>query len=295
MAEYPQRDKYFAHKLVRLMIRTCAAQEIGSNAFLVVVAIAHTEDAKRYTAPVTFWNEQLESVLGFSRGKLDRARKRAVEAGWLHYERDRKRSVGKYWCLVPECYLDVPDGTADEDFLRQPADDPTQNEAGPNPKEGALSSASGRKADDKRTIRGRSVDDKRTIRGRSVDDKRATFVPAPNNSPTPSPSTGNGDEVGDLQMGGTRTTGPEEGERLEIAQRISKVVPVNGSKENVSLVAKVAHLCVAGEISRADVENAIEAVRCSDAQKPGGYFHRCLNNSLGGGEALNRLLSRVRL
>jgi hypothetical protein len=117
MAEYPTRDPYYAHKLIRLMIRTCAAQEIGTDGFLLVTVIAHTEDAKRYTAPVTFWNEQLVSVLGFSSwGKLDRARKRAVAAGWLHYEGGTKGRVARYWTTIPATYLEVPDGSTECEF-----------------------------------------------------------------------------------------------------------------------------------------------------------------------------------
>ena len=58
-AAYPKRQTHFAHKLVRLMLHSCAAQEIGADGFLVVAAIAHAEDAKRYSGPVTYWNEQL--------------------------------------------------------------------------------------------------------------------------------------------------------------------------------------------------------------------------------------------
>jgi len=114
-SDYPKRESHFAHKLVRLMIRTCAAQEIGPGAALLVAVIVHTEDSKRYTAPVTFWNHQLQDVLGMSWGQLDRARKKAVAAGWLHYERKATRSVSKYWTLVPPQFAGVPDGACDCD------------------------------------------------------------------------------------------------------------------------------------------------------------------------------------
>ena len=117
MADYPKRDSHFAHKLIRLMIRVCAAQEIGTDGFMLVSIIAHTEDAKRYTAPVTFWNDQLQSVCGFSSwGKLDRARKRARAAGWLHYEEGGKGKVGRYWATAPEGLNDQPNGPADCDY-----------------------------------------------------------------------------------------------------------------------------------------------------------------------------------
>lgn len=117
-AEYPERPAFFAHRVVRLILRTCAAQEIGQDGILLVMAIAHTEDAKRYTAPVTYWNDQLRSILAFnSWGKLDRARKRAVEAGWLHYEPGGKGRVGKYWVGIPPEFAELSDDPLDEDFL----------------------------------------------------------------------------------------------------------------------------------------------------------------------------------
>lgn len=113
---YPKRSTHFAHKLVRLMLHSCAAQEIGPDGFLVVTAIAHAEDAKRYSGPVTYWNEQLLPILGFgSWGQLDRARKRAIEAGWLHYECGGKGKVGKYWATVPSHLVESPDVSTEAD------------------------------------------------------------------------------------------------------------------------------------------------------------------------------------
>ncbi len=82
---YPKRGNHFAHKAVRLLMRTCAAQDIGVDAAWLVCLIGHTEDAAHYRGPVTFWNDQLISVTGLGTwGKLDRARKRAIDGGWLH-------------------------------------------------------------------------------------------------------------------------------------------------------------------------------------------------------------------
>ena len=117
MADYPKRESHFAHRLIRLMIRTCAAQEIGTDGFMLVSIIAHTEDAKHYSAPVTFWNDQLLSVCGFaSWGKLDRARKKASAAGWLHYEGGGKGKVGRYWATVPKSFNGQPDTAAECDY-----------------------------------------------------------------------------------------------------------------------------------------------------------------------------------
>jgi len=100
---YPKRDKFFAHKAVRLMFKTCAAQIIGVDAVLLCTCIAHIEDAKRYSGPVTFYNDQLLPLLGFGKwDRLDRARRRAIRGGWLHYQPPPSgyRQPGTYWVLA---------------------------------------------------------------------------------------------------------------------------------------------------------------------------------------------------
>ena len=84
---YPKRQAYYAHRYCRLLTKTCAAQDIGHIAFCLCVTIAHLEDAKRYSGPVTFFNEQLMALVGVSKWRsLNRARHRATAAGWLWYE-----------------------------------------------------------------------------------------------------------------------------------------------------------------------------------------------------------------
>lgn len=117
MADYPKRESHFASKFIRVLMRTCAAQEIDTVACLLLVYVVQTEDAARYRRPVTFWNSQLESVLGLSKKQLIPARVRAVKAGWLHYEKGGKGKVGKYWVLIPPVHADLPDHPIDEDFL----------------------------------------------------------------------------------------------------------------------------------------------------------------------------------
>lgn len=114
---YPKRESHFAHKFGRLLLRTCAAQEIGPTACYLLVQIALTEDAAHYRRAVTFWNVQLESVLGLSKKQLLAVRRQAVDAGWLHYEPGGKGRVGRYWVLVPPVHADLPDHPIDEDFL----------------------------------------------------------------------------------------------------------------------------------------------------------------------------------
>lgn len=107
---YPQREKYYAHKLTRLLFKSCAAQSIGQDAVLLIVHIAHTEDAARYSGPVRFWNSQLNETLGFrSPKKLNNARRKAMEAGWLAYDRKNDRADGKYFTLIPPSVLGFDD------------------------------------------------------------------------------------------------------------------------------------------------------------------------------------------
>ena len=110
MKAKPKRDPFFAHKLVRLLFKTCATLEIGEQAVLLIIHIAHTEDAIRYSKPVSFWNSQLDSVLGFRSPKqLNAARQRAIDAGWLHYERKTDRQVGYYWTDIPSRFEAISD------------------------------------------------------------------------------------------------------------------------------------------------------------------------------------------
>lgn len=115
MNTYPTRPPFFAHRVVRLMAKSCAANEIGSEAAYLVTCIAMIEDAKRYTGPVTFWNEQLMPIAGFkSWGRLNRARRAAVEAGWLVYFTKSHRGVGHYWTTIPESVSHLDDSPVDE-------------------------------------------------------------------------------------------------------------------------------------------------------------------------------------
>jgi len=82
---------------------------------LLVIHIAHTEDAARYSGPVRFWNGQLMETLGFSSPKqLSNARDKAVEAGWLVYERQTNRSVGRYYTAIPNRFTDISDAPIEE-------------------------------------------------------------------------------------------------------------------------------------------------------------------------------------
>ena len=114
-ADYPEREAFFAHRVVRQLFKTCAAMEIGETAALLVVFVAHTEDAKRYSGPPNFYNGQLIPILGIRKWEtLDKARRAAVEAGWVHYIPGGTHKPGIYWSMIPERFLDIDDAPLGE-------------------------------------------------------------------------------------------------------------------------------------------------------------------------------------
>lgn len=115
MTQYPKRQKYFAQRFIRLITKTAAAMEIGADGAWLLTLIVTQEDAKWYTGPVNFWNEQLFGLLGFASKKpLVKARQKCIDAGWLHYIEGGKGKPGKYWVTIPTGYASLPDGPCDE-------------------------------------------------------------------------------------------------------------------------------------------------------------------------------------
>jgi hypothetical protein len=114
--KYPKRPKMFAYKYGRLLGKTVAAFDIGADTCYMLMQIVLQEDAKRYSGPVVFWNHSLSNICGFGSPKrLINARKKAVEAGWLHYEKGGKTRAARYWVTIPEGCLDMDDAPMDED------------------------------------------------------------------------------------------------------------------------------------------------------------------------------------
>ena len=117
MPDYPKRESFHAMRVIRKMAKSCAAQEIGPTACLLVVLVAVCEDVKRYTGPVTYFNDQLKPIMGIHKWEtLARARQRAVDAGWLYYEAapNGSRLAGKYWTTIPEWLSRLDDSPIDE-------------------------------------------------------------------------------------------------------------------------------------------------------------------------------------
>lgn len=107
---YPRRDSHFAHRFVRILHKSCAAQDIGPAACYLLCIIAHTEDAGRYAGPARFWRSQLMETLGFKSPKqLGNARKKAIKAGWLVYHQASKRTVGEYHVVIPARFAGLSD------------------------------------------------------------------------------------------------------------------------------------------------------------------------------------------
>jgi hypothetical protein len=119
--EYPARGQFFAHKFVRLIHKTALAAEIGRDALALLVVVAHTEDAMRYRGAAKFWNSQLIETLGFSKwDQFDKARRRAVESGWLNYVCHGRKQAGEYHVLVPDGYSMVDDNPIEHCTLLSP-------------------------------------------------------------------------------------------------------------------------------------------------------------------------------
>lgn len=135
---YQKREKFFACKFVRLLTKTCAAQEIGTTGFTLVTVIAMQEDAAGYLRSVTFWDFQLMPIIGVkSQKSLAAARRSVVDAGWLHYEPGCKGRVSRYWVTIPDHAAGLDDypsdeGDADSSPMPRKKDDESGNESGTN-------------------------------------------------------------------------------------------------------------------------------------------------------------------
>lgn len=117
--EYPKREPFFAYKFIRLLAKTCAANQIGERGCWLLSMVAITEDTRRYSSPPTFYNCQLTAFMGTPSAQiLMRTRQRCIDAGWLHYEAGTKSQAGVYWVTVPPEHELIPDGALGEDLTR---------------------------------------------------------------------------------------------------------------------------------------------------------------------------------
>lgn len=147
-----RRESHFAHRFCRLLAKATVAQFLGPEVCWLLTVVAHTEDARHYSGPVTFWNEQLAAMCGFSNvTRLVRARKKATNAGWLNYWAGGKGKAGLYAVTIPDELEGIPDGPSDED--------------------------------PKWKTNERETEDKRKTSERQAEEKCSTFSPNPNPNP----------------------------------------------------------------------------------------------------------------
>lgn len=98
---YPGTERQncgFAIRYLRWLSTSGAVNEIGPDAFALIVAVVLTEDEVFYQRAPNFFDSQLMSRCGIhSKPALIRAKRRAVNAGLLVYEPGAKRRPGVYF------------------------------------------------------------------------------------------------------------------------------------------------------------------------------------------------------
>lgn len=167
---YPKRPPFFANKAIRAAVKTCVAQEHGQGVFSLLCVIAMTEDARKYTSEVTFWNEQLAAVAGFSNVKaMDRQREKAIESGWLVYIPGAKAKPGRYWVEVPVKFQGLDNAPTDEGDMEEFVTPLSTSN---------LTKEVGKEPGDNRELSGVTT-------GKEPGSKWATFIPIPKPVPIP--------------------------------------------------------------------------------------------------------------
>jgi len=100
MSSYPtdRKDCGYSIRYIKWLMQSGAVNEIGPDAFALLVAVVMTEDETFYQRPPNFFNDQLILRCGFgSEPAMMRARDRAVDAGLLNYKPGAKRRPGVYF------------------------------------------------------------------------------------------------------------------------------------------------------------------------------------------------------
>lgn len=211
---YPKRPAFFALKAIRAAVKTCVAQEYGQGVFSLLCVIATTEDARHYTSEVTFWNEQLAAVAGFSNVKaMDRQRAKAIESGWLVYIPGAKAKPGRYWVEVPVKFQGLDDAPTDEgsgeEFVTPHS---TSN----------LTKQVGKEPGDNRELSGVTT-------GKEPGSKWATFIPIPNPVPEPAPEAADAvspASAGRVLFPGLQDSSSEEKRETPLARNTPDVIAV---------------------------------------------------------------------
>lgn len=117
MAKKPKarrRDAFFGQQVIRLMTKTCLANDLGHCAFALLAIVSAQQDAAR-GRPVTYWNEQLMAIAAIRDERtLRRVRQACMDAGWLEYENRGPRKAGLYRVVIPARFADLNDSRCDE-------------------------------------------------------------------------------------------------------------------------------------------------------------------------------------
>ena len=99
---YPNRKPFYCVSLGRALFESGENVLLGDKATELILYVAFKEDQFHYRGWVNFWNSQLSQILGIkSRDKFIAARQKAIDAGWLLYDRQHDRTPGLYMTLNP--------------------------------------------------------------------------------------------------------------------------------------------------------------------------------------------------
>ena len=103
-ADYPgdRGGKLFAFHVVKLLMVPLVARCLGSQGCNLIRVIACMEDDQWYAGAVLATDEQLRPMLAVTERTLVTARRRCIEAGWLHYEPGSKGTPSRMWVTVPQ-------------------------------------------------------------------------------------------------------------------------------------------------------------------------------------------------
>jgi hypothetical protein len=112
----PRRRAFFGQQIVRLLTKTCVANDLGAHAFTLLAVVAAQQDAAG-GRPVSYYNEQLMPLVGIRKwDTLAAVRKACIDAGWLQYTAPPTgaRKPGVYAVVIPERHAHLSDSRCDE-------------------------------------------------------------------------------------------------------------------------------------------------------------------------------------
>ena len=103
-ADYPgdRIGKLWAFHVIKLLAVPMVAQGLGANGCNLIRVIATLEDDQFYSGAVLATDENLRPMLAVTEKTLVTARRRCIQAGWLHYEPGEKGSPSRMWVKIPQ-------------------------------------------------------------------------------------------------------------------------------------------------------------------------------------------------